>query len=67
MENNLFNFIMTLYFGFLMIFVLHPRPKIISKKVYLKNCDVKNGVGFAQKMCTINDPEFKIDNEVIEE
>lgn len=35
---DLFNFIITLYIGFLIVYVTHPVPKILYKKIYLNNC-----------------------------
>ena len=37
MEDNNFNFILTLYVGFLIIYAIHPVPKILYKKVFPKN------------------------------
>lgn len=36
MENNNFNFILTLYIGFFIIYTMHPEPKILYKKVFPK-------------------------------
>jgi hypothetical protein len=37
MEDNIFNFILTLYIGFFIIYVTHPKPKVLYKKVFPKN------------------------------
>ena len=35
-ENSLYNFILTLYFGFMFIYVTAPNPNILYKKI-IKN------------------------------
>ena len=40
-DNNLFNFIVTLYICFLFIYWTAPVPRILYKKVYLKKCNEK--------------------------
>ena len=37
MEDNIFNFILTLYIGFIIIYAIHPKPKVLYKKVFPKN------------------------------
>ena len=41
MEDNLFNFILSLYVGFFVIYVVHPVPKILHKRVFLNECTQK--------------------------
>ena len=42
MEDNLFNFILTLYAGFFVIYVMHPVPNILHKRVFLNECTQNN-------------------------
>jgi hypothetical protein len=37
MGDNKFDFILTLYIGFLLIYAIHPQPKILYKKVFPKS------------------------------
>jgi hypothetical protein len=37
-NNDLFNFIITLYVGFFLVYITHPNPKILYKKIYLDKC-----------------------------
>jgi len=37
MEDNLFNFILILYFGFLVLYTIHPKPSILYKRVLQQN------------------------------
>ena len=45
-NNDLFYFIVTLYIGFFLIYITHPVPKILYKKIYLNKCKDSN-----DKMC----------------
>jgi len=36
-QDNLFNFIMTLYIGFFIIYLSAPKPKILYKKIINQN------------------------------
>ena len=42
MEDNLFNFILTLYVGFFILYMIHPEPKILYKRVFLQSCLKEN-------------------------
>jgi hypothetical protein len=42
MEENLFNFILTMFFGFMIIYHNYPVPKIIYKKNHLSICSKDN-------------------------
>jgi hypothetical protein len=33
-QDKIFNFIITLYVGFLVLYAIHPEPKILYKKVF---------------------------------
>jgi hypothetical protein len=37
MDFDLFNFIITLYFGFLIIYLSVPQPNVIKKRIIKKN------------------------------
>ena len=36
-ENSLYNFIITLYFGFMLIYVTAPNPNILYKRIIKKS------------------------------
>jgi hypothetical protein len=44
MNEKLYNLVIILFFGFLIIYVMHPEPKILYKKNYLKNCNIKQNI-----------------------
>jgi len=33
-QDKIFNFIITLYVGFLVLYTIHPEPKVLYKKVF---------------------------------
>ena len=40
--NEYYNFILILYFGFFVIYVLHPRPIIFYRNEKLNECSISN-------------------------
>jgi hypothetical protein len=42
MNNKIYNLIIMLFLGFMIIYIIHPEPKILYKKNYLRNCKLSN-------------------------
>jgi hypothetical protein len=45
---DLYNFILVLFFGMLIIYVIHPNPEVFYRNNKLDNCKIRDG---GQKIC----------------